>query len=242
MQMKCTLLVSALLVSLNACGPAPSNTDAALPYRPQDAARLDMAVADQSAPDTAATSDAGVVDSARPDSSGGGSDSARPDSSSTTPDSAAPDSAAPDSAQPDSSAPDSGEPDQGSLFYGPYMAPGLPRTITDATSSSPSSTNTVITVPVELGAAFVDVHFEIAHPEVSDLAVFLIAPPPSSAVELYPTALDSCDPGTCPNPLVRDRLLIPVQGETQGDWVLRVTDRFQTQTGLLQSYTVAFIP
>ncbi|MBN2360516.1 MAG: proprotein convertase P-domain-containing protein [Deltaproteobacteria bacterium] len=203
-------------LALAACGPVPTTgVDAELPRR-------DVGGYDQARPD-AAHADA-IADAGRPDR-------AIPTDSAPTPDAARPDLALPDQAAPDSARLDA------TLWYGPYQAAGLPKVLADAVDNSPRSTDTIITVPDSLGSAFVDVYVAIVHDDSHDLVVTLI-PPAGSSSELF--GGDSCTSGSCPYSLLIDRTGLTVTGSTLGDWVLRVTDRYSGQTGMLQTFQLTF--
>ncbi len=222
----------ALLV-LSACGPSPTTTDATVSSPESgwsdtgsDAGQLDSATTDS------AVADSATPDTTQPDAAVG--DSAVADSAS--PDSASSDSAAPDTAQPDSAQLDSA-PADATVFYGPYAASGLPKIINDATGGSSELTMGVISVPSALTVDFADVHVEIAHGDSGDLLVELV--PVQGAGEVLYNG-DSCSSGCDANVVIDQR--VNVYGPTNGNWVLRITDRYPSQSGVLQSFTINFVP
>lgn len=217
--------VFALTAILSGCGPAPSSDDVGVLVR--DAGPRDRVVVDRGG------SDSTVLDQAAPDQAS--ADSAVADG--TGPDLTPLDSAvASDSALPDTRAPDLGSPDT-YLFYGPYVATGLPRVINDATANGPTLTTVVLNVPATLNVDFADVHVEISHEDVRDLLVQLV-PPVGNSDTLYDGT--SCS-SACPTNRVLDQRL-NIFNDTRGNWVLRLTDRNQSRTGVVQAYTLNFIP
>jgi len=201
-------------VALLACGPEPSGVDAKVVVH--DAGRYDHALPDHALPDRA-VADSPVRDRVAVDTvvDAMGTDSVRPDGVLLH-----------DAIARDASA-----------FTGPYQAAGLPKVIEDAAiNNSARSTDTLIYARDNAATPFVDVYVTISHSDSHDLVVQLI-PAAGNMSQLF--SGDSCASGSCPNPLIIDTRLT-VSGSTLGNWVLRITDRYTGQTGLLQAYQLTF--
>lgn len=215
------LLAAAVLI---ACGPAPSGVDAKVISR--DAGRYDHALPDHAAGDSR-VDDRSAVD--RP------GDAAASDA--VLRDAATSDQAAGDSWQPDGLLLHDAIARDATPFNGPYQAEGLPKLIEDAAiNNAARATDTLIYARDNAATPFVDVYVTIDHADSHDLVVQLI-PASGNTSQLF--SGDSCVSGNCPRPLLIDTRL-SVSGSTLGNWVLRVTDRFTGQTGMLQAYQLTF--
>lgn len=218
------------------CSPTPSAQDAA--SNAHDGAGTDHAIADAGPRDLALATDRNApVDTLSADQEP--SDSTLPDNpiqDSALSDSQQSDTAVPDTAVSDTTLPDTA-PQDAYVFFGPYVASGLPRIILDADANGAVLTQVLIPVPASLNVDFVDVHVEIRHQDSRDLVVTFL-PPLGSGATLYNgnDCTQNCDTG-----LSIDQR-VPVYDSTQGNWVLNISDRFQSHTGTLLSFTVSFVP
>lgn len=149
------------------------------------------------------------------------------------------DRAVSDLSQPDSTIADTRRPDTSPtdayVFYGPFAASNLPRPIMDADNSGSKMTMVAITVPASLNSNFVDFHVEIQHQDSRDLLVEVL-PPTGSGATLYDGR--SCSEN-CSATLVLEQRE-NVYNDTQGNWVLRVTDKNPGSTGTINVFTIGF--
>ncbi len=219
------------LTKLLACSPTPAIQDAASNRR--DAGRADNATATDATPrDVMLASDRDqATDSTRDDHS------LQPDVQ--PPDVLQPDTAMADATQPDTMPADSAQPDTAPtdayVFYGPFSAGNLPRPIRDADNNGSQLTLVAITVPSSLNANFVDFHVEIQHQDSRDLLVEVL-PPTGAGASLYNG--QNCTQNCSDNLVLEQRE--PVYNDTQGNWVLRVTDRNPGSTGTILVFSVGF--
>lgn len=228
---RCLTLLTAGLLS---CGPSPTVGDAGLVQTPaRDATRSDAYSIDN-APHDAEGDESGARDRVVADG---------PRQDAWFPDSAAFDQgrdAAP--AADVAPLPDASRADV-PVFFGPYLTAAgvLPKFIADAESNgSPRSTDTAIVVPSPVPAQFVSAYATIAHADPGDLVVQLI-PPLGATTQLFNG--DSCNnPTPCSTSFIIDVSRIAITAGTQGSWILHITDRRQSQTGTLQTYSLSFAP